>query len=407
MVEAVTVEERNVLKSVAVLTFSAGFVAQFFAQGVSLFLRDAGVASNVIGLIYLAAIPYTLRFVWAPLIDRSSLGGRGRFDRWILVSNAALCLLLVVLAVLKPSEQALLIILVVGAAMLVLGTLQTALGGLLVEGLSATLYPRGASLQAATSAAAGMVLGGCVLYLIGPLGWGPVVWALFTVCLAITVLAALALTLDHNATASRGKQPRLWDQFSVFKDARARRLLLVSVSVSAAVVIPYASKSVLLIDAGFSISDSGLIGIVAGNAAGFCGALLVRPLIERKGGYFALTLLAGLNVTVVICLILSLGTEPGAAAIVTLVLFANFSVFAAYTAGRSVLMPLCSPGQQATQLASFVGVEAVLYLIIAGAGVSSLDKVGLIPLLSVGAGLSLVGCLLASRARDRPTVVAS
>ncbi|MEL7252774.1 MAG: MFS transporter [Pseudomonadota bacterium] len=397
MVKLGATSEGGVLWAVAVLTFAAGFTAQFFAQGVTLFLREAGVASSVIGLIYIAAIPYTLRFVWAPLIDRTSLGGPSRFGRWIISSLAALCAALALLSLFDPATNAMLIITGVGLGMLILGTLQTALGGLMVEGLSQRLYPRGASMQAAMSAAAGMVLGGCVLYLIGPFGWAAVVWSLVAVSVGVLLLALTFLNLDHQATEAPQSTPRLYDQFSIFKDKRARKLLGVSICVSAAVVLPYAMKPVLLIDAGFDVAQSGLIGIVGGNAAGFFGAVVARPLVEQLGGLRVLTILAILNVLIVGTFTLVSKDTLLPFMIVLLVLFANLSVFAAYTASRSVLMPLCQPGQQATHLAGFVGAEAVLFLIIAGASISSLDKVGLTTILCAGIAASVLGAFLASR----------
>ena len=403
MVKLGSTAEGGVLWTVGVLTFAAGFTAQFFAQGVTLFLREAGVASSVIGLIYITAIPYTLRFVWAPLIDRTSLGASSRFGRWITTSLVALCAALVLLSVFDPATNAMAIITGVGLGMLILGTLQTALGGLMVEGLSQRLYPRGASLQAAMSAAAGMVLGGCVLYLLGPFGWAAVVWSLVAVSVGVLLLALTILNLDHQATDAVQSTPRLYDQFSIFKDKRARRLLGVSICVSAAVVLPYAMKSVLLIDAGFDVAQSGLIGIVGGNAAGFLGAIVVRPLVEKLGGLRILMALAILNVLVVTAFTLITNGTPLPVMIVLLVLFANLSVFAAYTASRSVLMPLCQPGQQATHLAGFVGAEAVLFLIIAGASISSLDKVGLTTILCAGIAASVLGAVLASRMGKAPS----
>ena len=65
---------RPVLFLVGLMTFAASIMAQFATQGVALFLRAEETSSGTIGLIYLAAIPYTLRFLWAPLVDRSEIG---------------------------------------------------------------------------------------------------------------------------------------------------------------------------------------------------------------------------------------------------------------------------------------------------------------------------------------------
>ncbi|MEL6416363.1 MAG: hypothetical protein AAFQ15_15620, partial [Pseudomonadota bacterium] len=125
--------------------------------------------------------------------------------------------------------------------------------------------------------------------------------------------------------------------------------------------------------------------------------VVARPLVEQLGGLRVLTILAILNVLIVGTFTLVSKDTLLPFMIVLLVLFANLSVFAAYTASRSVLMPLCQPGQQATHLAGFVGAEAVLFLIIAGASISSLDKVGLTTILCAGIAASVLGAFLASR----------
>ncbi|MEM9843720.1 MAG: hypothetical protein AAF965_02900, partial [Pseudomonadota bacterium] len=52
---------RQVLLLVGLLTFGSATIAQFATQGVALFLRASDASSGLIGLIYVAAIPYTLR----------------------------------------------------------------------------------------------------------------------------------------------------------------------------------------------------------------------------------------------------------------------------------------------------------------------------------------------------------
>ncbi len=148
----------------------------------------------------------------------------------------------------------------------------------------------------------------------------------------------------------------------------------------------------LLIDVGFSIAQSSLIGIVLGNAAGLVGALIARHAVERLGGYRVLMSLGLLNIAVVIFIAVLAADGLQKAEVVTLILYANFAVFAIFTAERALLMPLCAQGRQATELASFVSLEAIAFLIFGGAALSMLDKVGL-PTLLVAAVVFAIGGL--------------
>ncbi|MEM9912544.1 MAG: hypothetical protein AAF922_17385, partial [Pseudomonadota bacterium] len=161
--------------------------------------------------------------------------------------------------------------------------------------------------------------------------------------------------------------------------------------------IPYGTKAVLFIDAGFSVSDGALYGIVLGNLFGVLGALFIRPVIDHLGGMVVLAGLGALNVVVVLLFAFWAMDGLGPSGTTALVLFASFAVFASFIASRSLIMRLCKPGRQATELASFVGLEAVVYLIIAGISLALLDRVGLAAILFCLLPCSGAGSLLAWR----------
>ncbi len=55
-------------------------------------LDDAGVGIEVIGFFALISLPYNLKFLWAPLLDRFQIPGLGRRRGWILLFQLALAL---------------------------------------------------------------------------------------------------------------------------------------------------------------------------------------------------------------------------------------------------------------------------------------------------------------------------
>jgi PAT family beta-lactamase induction signal transducer AmpG len=64
-------------------------------------LRDHGTDIAVIGVTSLLALPYSLKFLWAPLVDRIGAGGARR-RRWLAGTQAALALLVGLLGWLDP-----------------------------------------------------------------------------------------------------------------------------------------------------------------------------------------------------------------------------------------------------------------------------------------------------------------
>ena len=72
--------------------FASGLPLFVLVQLVQAWLRDEGVGLTEIGLFALAQLPYTWKFVWAPLAERYPLPFLGRRRGWMLVTQVALVL---------------------------------------------------------------------------------------------------------------------------------------------------------------------------------------------------------------------------------------------------------------------------------------------------------------------------
>ncbi len=98
--------DRRVI-TVLFLGFSSGLPLLLVFSTLSLWLKDEGISKTVIGLFALVRMPYTFKFVWAPLIDRLPvpfLGGwLGRRRAWVVVTQIALMISILALASTSPS----------------------------------------------------------------------------------------------------------------------------------------------------------------------------------------------------------------------------------------------------------------------------------------------------------------
>jgi len=70
--------------------FSSGLPLLLTLSLLQAWMKEEGVDLGVIGLVTLVGLPYTLKFLWAPLLDRYSLPFLGRRRGWLLVSQLAL-----------------------------------------------------------------------------------------------------------------------------------------------------------------------------------------------------------------------------------------------------------------------------------------------------------------------------
>lgn len=81
------------VQSLLFLGFSSGLPFGVLAEPLTARLAEAGVDKTAIGLFALVSLPYSLKFVWAPLIDRVPLpvmgAALGRRRAWMIVSQFA------------------------------------------------------------------------------------------------------------------------------------------------------------------------------------------------------------------------------------------------------------------------------------------------------------------------------
>ena len=75
---AVFLERRSLV--MLALGFASGLPNLLIFDTLSLWLRDAGLSLKVIAIFSLATLAYSLKFLWAPLIDRTSVPG---LTRWL------------------------------------------------------------------------------------------------------------------------------------------------------------------------------------------------------------------------------------------------------------------------------------------------------------------------------------
>lgn len=73
-----------------VMGFSCGLPLLLTLSVLQAWMKEEGIDLTVIGLMTLVGLPYTLKFVWAPLLDRFVLPILGRRRGWLLLAQLAL-----------------------------------------------------------------------------------------------------------------------------------------------------------------------------------------------------------------------------------------------------------------------------------------------------------------------------
>lgn len=92
------------LLGILFLGFASGLPLALTGQAMQAWLTVEGVDIATIGFLSLVGLPYTFKFVWAPLVDRFELPFFGRRRGWIFTTQLLLGLLLFLLSKASPAQ---------------------------------------------------------------------------------------------------------------------------------------------------------------------------------------------------------------------------------------------------------------------------------------------------------------
>ncbi len=136
---------------VLVLGFASGLPLLLTGSTLTIRLRESGIDLAAIGLFSLVGIPYSLKFLWAPLIDRLPLPilsrMLGRRRAWMLTIHIVLILAIAILGLIRPTDTSIWIIAFVALSVAFLSATQDiAIDAYRIEILTEEEYGAGAAM---------------------------------------------------------------------------------------------------------------------------------------------------------------------------------------------------------------------------------------------------------------------
>lgn len=87
------------------LGFASGLPLALTAGTLQAWLTVEGVDLKTIGVFTLVGLPYTLKFLWAPLMDRIVPPWLGRRRGWMVLTQSCVALGLALMAMTGPREH--------------------------------------------------------------------------------------------------------------------------------------------------------------------------------------------------------------------------------------------------------------------------------------------------------------
>lgn len=96
--------QKNML-IVFLMGFGSGVPLLLTSRTLQAWMTDVGVDLKTVGIFSLASLPYTLKFLWAPLMDRYKILHFGRRKGWLILTQVALVTSLLFMSLIDPKTQ--------------------------------------------------------------------------------------------------------------------------------------------------------------------------------------------------------------------------------------------------------------------------------------------------------------
>ena len=283
---------------------ASGMPLYVLYQLVPVWLREGGVSLSEIGLFSLIGIPYTWKFMWAPLMDRWVPPFLGRRRGWMLVAQVALLLSIGVLGMFDPSRSTWVIAAVAAAIAFFSATQDVALDGYRREILpNDAELGMGNGIHVSAYRISSLVPGSLSLILADSLPWSSVFWITAAFMSVGIVLSLVVSEPKSELPPAAGLREAIVEPFSEYLSRRGWNSLIlvlcfmflykVGDNMATALSMPF------YLELGFTKTQ---IGLVAKHAALwpaivggiFGGLIIVRVGINRALWLFGVLQMASI-----------------------------------------------------------------------------------------------------------------
>ncbi len=344
--------------------FASGLPLLLTGSVLQAWLKRSGIDLTSIGLFALVGLPYTLKFLWAPLFDRYLPPLLGRRRGWLLVMQVALAAALFALSFAHPSPGELLPVSV--AALLV--AFFSASQDIVIDayrresladvelGLGSAMYVNGYRIGLLAAGAGGLILAGSYSY--------ETMYQLMAVVMAACIVVTL---LAPEPLLPAGRPTTLAEAvFLPFRDYFTRD----GAWLALAFILLYklgdtmasSMSTPFYLERGYSEAEIGTVVKLFGFWATIAGGTLGGVWILRIGMRRALWLFGLGQMLSTLGFVVLAGVEPTAAALATVVAIENFTAGLGTAAFVGFMASLTDRRFTATQyalLSSLMGVPRV------------------------------------------------
>lgn len=360
-----------------------------------------GIDLRAIGIFSLVGLPYTLKFLWSPIMDRFTPPFLGRRRGWLVITQMGIILGVGIMAINSPKEALWLI------GVIALMTAFTSASQDIVADAYRTdiLQERERGLGAGvfvTGYRIAMLVGGAMaLILSDHIGW-QTTYLIMAGLMVTGIGAALFGHEPDGLSPPKTLKEAVWGPLEEFFSRRGAPLLLL-LTVLYKLCDAYAgtmTTAFLIRGMGFTAGEVGAISKGFGLISTILGALVGGALMVRLGLFRSLLIFGIFQAVSNLSFILLSWIGKGYGALVFTIAFENISGGMGTSAFISLLMALCNHRYSATQYALLSSLSALGRTFIAPTSGYMVEWVGWPIFFSITALTALPGLWLLWRFRN-------
>lgn len=294
-------------------TFFCLYIAQsipmsFFSTVLPVIMRQQNFSLETIGMLQLLKLPWILKFLWSPVVDRSTFK-LNDFKRWIFSSELIYASIILCVSFLDFQATPYLIIGLIILSFIASATQDIATDSLAVLSFSKKDKSLANSMQSMGSFAGAMIGGGALLLLYHKVGWGNLLpfLALFVILALIPLFFFKANKGQEIIRKKQEEKATANDILGFFKQKGIWKQLVFLFLYYAGLIGVLAMIKPMLVDYGYDLKEigimSGIVGTSIGCLASFGGGFIVRKI----GRHASRLLFAALTLctTIYFCLLVT------------------------------------------------------------------------------------------------------
>jgi PAT family beta-lactamase induction signal transducer AmpG len=269
---------------ILLLGFSSGIPLALTGTTLQAWMQAEGVDLGTIGVFSLVGVPYTLKYLWAPLMDRFVPPFLGRRRGWMLVAQAGLALTVSAMAFSDPRAATSVVASLALAVAFFSASQDIVVDAYRTDVLEPAEFGPGASAYILGYRVAMLTSGALALILADRLPWRAV-YLCMAACLAVGVAASLFAPepRDRVAPPANLRDAVVEPFVEFFRRPGALALLAFLVLYKLDVVMANALTTPFLLQLGFTKTDIGAVTKGAGMIATILGAFVGGGFVAKWG----------------------------------------------------------------------------------------------------------------------------